>query len=74
MTAVLGIILALGLVLAVTAALANKGGNQAAKLEAMRAEMRRQKVERENANKIMDRVRNMPADDVRQRLQNLSGK
>lgn len=52
--------------LAVVIALARSGGSKAAKLEALNAEARQRRF----YNEQMDTVRNMPADDVRNRLQN----
>lgn len=54
--------------------LANKNGSKAAQLEVMKQELKKQAEERYHANKIMDNVRNMSADDVRSRLQDLSSK
>lgn len=54
--------------------LASKNGSKAAQLEALKAELKKQAEEQAHANKIMDSVRNMPSDDVRKRLQDISGK
>ena len=59
-----------GLLLLAVIALARSGGSKQAKLEAAIEEAK----ERNRANKIMDNVRNMSADDVRNRLQKLSDK
>lgn len=50
--------------------LAAKNGSKAAQIEVLKAEAK----ERSRANKIMDTVRSLSADDVRNRLQNLSDK
>lgn len=65
-----GLICIYGLLLGAVFVLARKNGSKAAQLEALKAEVK----ERQRANKIMDNVRNMSADDVRRRLQNLSDK
>lgn len=54
--------------------LASKNGSKAAQLEALKAELKKQAEEQTRANKIMDSVRNMPSNDVRKRLQDISSK
>lgn len=54
--------------------LASKNGSKAAQIEALKAELRKQAKEQARENKIIDSVRNMSSDDVRKRLQNISGK
>lgn len=54
--------------------LARKCGSKAAKLEALKAELRREEKEQERAKKITDTVYNRPADDARKRLRQLAGK
>ena len=48
-------------------------GRATAQAEALKAEAKRAAKEQERANKIMDSVDRMSADDVRKRLRNLSG-
>lgn len=48
-------------------------GRAAAQTEALKAEAARNAKEQERANKIIDRVDRMSADDVRKRLRDLSG-
>lgn len=57
-----------------TLLLASKNGSKAAQLEALKAELKKQAEEQAHANKIIDSVRTMPSDDVRKRLQDISGK
>lgn len=52
--------------------LASKNGSKAAQLEALKAELKKQAEEQAHVNKIMDNVRNMPNDDVRDRLRTIS--
>lgn len=67
------IIVLLGTLLIVIV-LAGKNGHKAAQLEALKATLNKQMQEQTRANKIMDNVRNMPYDDVRKRLQDISHK
>lgn len=67
-------IFALGSLLTLVVTLSSKNGSKAAQLEALKAELRKRAEEEARANKIIDSVRNMPSDDVRKRLQNISGK
>ena len=66
----IGLIGGFCLLLLAVIALARSGGSKQAKLEAALEEAK----ERNRASKIMDSVRNMSADDVRNRLQKLSDK
>ena len=66
----IGLIGGFGLLLLAVIALAHKGGSKQAKLEAALVEAR----ERNRASKIMASVRNLSADDVRNRLHKLSDK
>lgn len=70
------IILIGGFILAFVGALllASKNGSKAAQLEALKAELKKQAEEQAHVNKIMDNVRNMPNDDVRDRLRTISSK
>ena len=54
-------------------ALSKNYGRAAAQTEALKAEAQRAAKEQERANKIMDSVDRMSADDVRKRLRDLSG-
>lgn len=54
-------------------ALSKNYGRAAAQTEALKAEAQRTAREQERANKIMDSVDRMSADDVRERLRNISG-
>lgn len=67
-------IFALGSLLTLVVTLASKNGSKSAQLEALKAELRKQAEEQARANKIIDSVRAMPSDDVRKRLQDISGK
>lgn len=62
----IGLIFGFVCLLAAVIALARSGGSKAAQIEAIKSEIR----ERQRGNKIMDTVRNMSDDDVRERLQN----
>ena len=62
----IGLIFGFVCLLAAVIALARSGGSKAAKLEALNAEARQRRF----YNEQMDTVRNMPATDVRERLQN----
>lgn len=55
-------------------ALSKNYGRAAAQTEALKAEAQRAAKEQERANKIIDSVERMSADDVRQRLQNVGRK
>ena len=66
----LGFLALLGLVVM----LASKSGSKAAKLENLKAELKRRSEEQVRAQKIISRVSNLPSDDVRKRLQDISGK
>lgn len=66
----IGLIFGFVCLLAAVIALARSGGSKAAKLEALNAEARQRRF----YNEQMDTVRNMSADDVRRRLQNLTDK
>lgn len=63
-----------GSLLGIALWLASKNGSKAAQLEALKAELKKQAEEQTRANKIMDNVRNMPNNDVRKRLQDISSK
>ena len=54
-------------------ALSKNYGRAAAQAELLKAEAQRAAKEQERANKIIDRVDRMSADDVRKRLRDLSG-
>lgn len=62
----IGLIIGFICLLLAVIALAKSGGSKAAKLEALNAEARQKRF----YNEQMDTVRNMPATDVRERLQN----
>ena len=62
----IGLIIGFICLLLAVIALARSGGSKAAKLEALNAEARQKRF----YNEQMDTVRNMPATDVRERLQN----
>ena len=54
-------------------ALSKNYGRAAAQTEALKAEAQRVAKEQERANKIIDSVDRMSADDVRKRLRDISG-
>lgn len=54
--------------------LARKCGSKAATLAALKAELKKQAQEQENARKIMDRVWHLSADDARRRLHDVANK
>lgn len=54
-------------------ALSKNYGRATAQTEALKAEAQRAAKEQERANKIMDSVDRMSADDVRKRLRDISG-
>ena len=65
--------LGFGALLWAVIALSKNYGRAAAQAELLKAEAQRTAREQERANKIMDSVDRMSADDVRKRLRNLSG-
>lgn len=65
--------LGFGALLWAVIALSKNYGRAAAQAELLKAEAKRAAKEQERANKIIDSVDRMSADDVRQRLRNLSG-
>ena len=66
-------ILGFGGLLWAVIALSKNYGRAAAQAELLKAEAQRAAKEQERANKIIDRVDRMSADDVRKRLRELSG-
>lgn len=66
----IGLICGFACLIGIVTILSFKYGSKAAKLEVLKHEAK----ERARANKIMDTVRSMSADDVCARLQNLSDK
>lgn len=54
--------------------LASKEGSQYAQLEALKAEIKKQAEEQARERKILNNVANMPSDDIRKRLQDVSSK
>ena len=54
--------------------LASKNGSKAAQLEALKSEIKKRAEEQARAQKILHNVADRPVDDVRRRLQDLSGK
>ena len=69
----LACVLGFGGLLWAVIALSKNYGRAAAQAELLKAEAQRTAREQERANKIMDSVDRMSADDVRERLRNLSG-
>ena len=55
-------------------ALASKGGNRAAQVEALKQEIKKRAEEQERANAISRSVDDMPINSVRERLQDISSK
>lgn len=51
--------------------LASKEGSKSAQLESLKAEIKKQAEAQARAQKILNNVSNMPADNVRKRLQNI---
>lgn len=70
----IGGIAGFGLFLWAVIAQAKAAGKKAAQLEALKTEAERIAKEQERANAINDTVDRMPADAVRQRLQNVGRK
>lgn len=70
----IGIIAAFCFLFSFAIYLAKNEGSKAAKLEALKAEIKRQAEEQRRANEIADRVRNMSDNDVHSRLHNLQSK
>lgn len=66
----LGLIILCVLLWAGSIWLAMKYGSKKAKLDAAVTELQMRAREQQHANQILDSVRNMPDDDVRNRLQN----
>ena len=69
---VIGIIAAICCLFLLTIQIARKEGSKAAKLEALKAEIKRQAEEQRRYNALLDNVRNMSNDIVRNRLSDLS--
>ena len=65
--------LGFGALLWAVIALSKNYGRAAAQTEALKAEAQRVAKEQERANKIIDSVDRMSADDVRKRLRDISG-
>jgi len=70
MWSILGLIILCALLWAGSIWLAIKYGSKKAKLEAVTTELQMRAREQQHANQILDSVRNMSDDDVRNRLQN----
>lgn len=71
MTTQLILIGGLALLLGVVVLLASKEGSKSAQLENLKAEIKKQAEAQARAQRILNYVANMPADDVRKRLQNI---
>lgn len=71
MTTQLILIGGLALLLGVVVLLASKSGSKAAQLENLKAEIKKQAEAQARAQRILNHVANIPADDVRKRLQNI---
>lgn len=54
--------------------LSSKNGSKSAQLEVLKQEIKRCAEEQARAQKIITRVSNLSSDDVRKRLQDISGK
>lgn len=54
--------------------LASKSGSKAAQLENLKTEIKKQAEAQARAQRILNHVANIPADDVRKRLQDVSSK
>ena len=71
MTTQLILIGGFALLLGVVVLLASKSGSKAAQLESLKAEIKKQAEAQARAQKILNNVSNMPADNVRKRLQDV---
>lgn len=54
--------------------LASKNGSKSAQLEALKAELKKQAEEQARAQRIIDNVNYLSADDARRRLHNVANK
>ena len=54
--------------------LSSKDGSKSAQLEVLKQEIKKRAEEQARAQKILNRVTNMPVDDVRKRLQDIAKK
>lgn len=63
-----------GGLLAVCLWLASKNGSKAAQLEALKSELKKQAEEQRRAQRIIDNVYAMSADDARRRLHNVANR
>lgn len=63
-----------GGLLAVALFLASKNGSKSAQLEALKAELRKQAEEQARAQRIIDNVNSLSADDARRRLHEIANK
>lgn len=68
------IALAFSSLIGVIVFLSSNNGKKTAELENLKADLRKEIRERENASKITNSVNNMSSDTVRDRLQNISSK
>lgn len=67
-------VLGFGALLGAVVALARSGGSNAARLDALKEAIKREKIEREKTDKIMDGVNSLTERDVRQRLHHIANK
>ena len=61
-----------GGLLGVALVLASKNGSKSARLEALKAELKKQAEEQTRANRIIDKVNALSADDARRRLHEIA--
>ena len=65
-------LLALGALVGVLISLARQNGNKAAKLEALKAELKKQAREYKRAQQITDNVYSLSVDDTKRRLHKIA--
>lgn len=70
----LGIILLLGILLSVVMLLASKNGSKAARLEALKMELKKREKEQIRAKQVRDSVYHLSAADARRRLHQIANK
>ncbi len=69
-----GGVIVCGILLSVVVLLASKNGSKAARLEALKIELKKQEKEQIRVKEIKDRVYHLSADDARRRLHQIANK
>ncbi|MBP5404109.1 MAG: hypothetical protein J6Y17_03355 [Elusimicrobiaceae bacterium] len=69
-----GVLFFLGILLFVVVLLASKNGSKAARLEALKTELKKQEKEQMHAKQIRDKVYHLSTDDAKRRLHQIASK